>query len=235
MVPTLVAPSPEAVARHVEEIRARIRAACARAGRPPGDVTLVGVTKRVAASSVRAALDAGLSHLGESYVQEAVPKMKELSDRAPTWHLVGHLQRNKARKAVDLFDVIECVDSVELAETLSLEAQEIGRELRVYVQVNVGDEAGKHGVALSALPAFVEDVDTLPSLAVVGLMSIPPPADTAEGSRPRFRELREAFEALRRRQPELQHLSMGMSADFEVAIEEGATEVRVGTALFGAR
>jgi len=223
------------VSAAVHAVRSRIAAACERVGRNPREVTLVGVTKTVPAERVRDALDHGISHLGESRLQEAIDKMRVLSDRAPTWHFIGHLQGNKARRAVELFDVIASVDSLELAERLEAGAEEIGRELRIHVQVKLGDEPGKHGIAIESLPDLVTAMDALPSLTVVGLMAIPPRRPDAASSRADFRLLKRAFDDLRAVRPEIEHLSMGMSSDFEMAIEEGATEVRVGTLLFGAR
>lgn len=224
-----------AVAANLADIRSRIEAAAGRAGRDPSEVTLVGVSKRVEADRIRAALDAGLSHLGENRVQEAVEKMKALSDRAPQWHLIGHLQRNKARKAVELFDRIETVDSLRLAEALERGAEEIGRDLRVFIEINVAEEPQKAGVAPAEAEALVDAIDALPWLTVTGLMAIPPRGETPEDSRPHFAAMRRLFDELRDGRPELKHLSMGMSSDFELAIEEGSTEVRVGRALFGER
>ncbi len=223
------------VAANVADVRERIERACDRAGRDPASVLLVGVTKTVPCDVARAALDAGLTHLGESRVQEALPKMRELADRAPTWHLIGHLQTNKARLAAEVFDRIESVDSVKLAEVLEEDAEEIGRDLRVFVQVLVGDEPTKHGVPLADLERHVRAIDAFPRVTVTGLMAIPPPRATEAETRADFRALRQAFDALHASMPAVRHLSMGMSSDFELAIEEGATEVRVGTALFGRR
>ena len=224
-----------AVAARLAEVRSRIEAAATRAGRDPSEITLVGVSKTVEPERIRAALDAGLTHLGENRVQEAVEKMKALSDRAPTWHLIGHLQRNKASRAVELFDRIETVDSLRLAQALERGAEEIGRDLRVFVEVNVAEEPQKAGVSPAETAALVDAIDVLPWLTVTGLMAIPPRRDDPEESRPAFARMRRLFDELREKRPELRHLSMGMSADFEIAIEEGATEVRVGRALFGSR
>lgn len=224
------------IAASLAHVRERIARACDRARRDPHSVLLVGVTKTVPSDVIRAALDAGLSHLGENRVQEAIQKMRELSDRAPTWHLIGHLQTNKARLAAETFDRIESVDSLRLAQALEEDAEEIGRELRVFVQANVGGEASKHGVPLADVTSLVNEIEArCPRITVTGLMGIPPARSRPEDSRADFRALREAFERLRETHPQVHHLSMGMSADFEIAIEEGSTEVRVGTALFGRR
>ena len=226
----------DAIAGSLVEIRGRIASACERARRDPSEILLVGVTKTIPVDAIRAALDAGISHLGENRVQEAIPKMRELADRAPTWHLIGHLQTNKARLAAETFDRIESVDSLRLAEALEENAEEIGREVRVFLQAKIGDEDTKHGVALDELEPLAREIESrCPRLTVVGLMSIPPPRSDVEASRADFRALRQAFERLRDRCPQVHHLSMGMSSDFEIAIEEGATEVRIGTALFGRR
>jgi PLP dependent protein len=233
---SLAPASLEAIAASLADVRERIVRACERARRDPSEVLLVGVTKTVPVDAIRVALDAGLSHLGENRVQEAIQKMRELSERAPTWHLIGHLQTNKARLAAETFDRIESVDSLRLAEALEEDAEEIGREIRVFLQAKIGDEDTKHGVDLADMLPLAHEIETrCPRITVVGLMSIPPPRESEDASRADFRALREAFERLRDRHPQVHHLSMGMSSDFEIAIEEGATEVRVGTAIFGRR
>lgn len=223
------------VAERVADVRARIVRACERAGRDPHDVTLVGVTKTVPVDLIREALDAGVSHVGENRVQDALQKMRELSDRAPQWHFLGHLQTNKARVAAEIFDCIESVDSLKLARALEEDALEIGRALTVYVQVNIGGEETKGGVPPEEVLGLIEEIDAMPSILVTGLMSIPPPRASADDTRRDFRRLKDLFDGLRAVHPEIVNLSMGMSSDFEIAIEEGATEVRVGTALFGSR
>ena len=223
------------VAACLGDVRERMARACDRARRDPAEVTLVGVTKTVDAERVREALDAGLARLGENRVQEAVAKMRELSDRAPLWHLIGHLQKNKARLAAEVFDRIESVDSIELARLLEEDAEEIGRQLHVFVQVNAFGESTKQGVPLERLASLVAEIDALPNLTVTGLMAIPPPRTSSDASRRDFRILRKAFDELRSHGPNIRHLSMGMSADFEEAIEEGSTEVRIGSAIFGRR
>ena len=220
----------------LDEIRERISQAAKRSGRALGDVVLVGVTKSVPVDVVRVVVEAGLGDLGENRVQEAEEKIQGVGHAAARWHLVGHLQRNKAGRAATLFDRIHSVDRIELAEALSKRGAAEGRTLRVLVQVHVSGEASKHGVAPGELERLLERVRELPGLCVDGLMSIGPPVERAEDARPYFvrtRELRDAAE--RRLGLELPHVSMGMSADYEVAIEEGSTLVRVGTALFGPR
>jgi pyridoxal phosphate enzyme (YggS family) len=202
--------------------------ACARAGRSRDEVTLVAVSKTFPAGFVDEAIAAGISEVGENRVQEARDK-KPLVRGAARWHLIGHLQSNKAKDAVNLFDVIQAVDSFELAEKLARAADVHGKRQEVLLQVNIGDEPQKSGIARSEAEAVVKQASALASLHVIGLMAIPP-IGTPEESRPYFRELRSMRDALG-----LRHLSMGMSEDFETAIEEGSTIVRVGRAIFGSR
>jgi hypothetical protein len=207
----------------VQEAVAR---ACARAGRSPDDVLLIAVSKTMDVERVRLAIAAGVAALGENRVQEAKEKIEALGRPVP-WHLIGSLQTNKARDAARLFDWIHSVDRLELAQELSRRAE---RVLNILLQVNLGDEPQKGGVAPAELKRLHELVAALPNLKVRGLMAIPPATLQSEQARPFFRQLRELREQLG-----LEHCSMGMSADFEVAIEEGATMVRVGTAIFGPR
>jgi pyridoxal phosphate enzyme (YggS family) len=210
----------------VQEAVAR---ACARAGRSPDHVLLIAVSKTVEAERVRMAVAAGVAALGENRVQEARDKIEALGRPVP-WHLIGSLQTNKAKDAARLFDWIHSVDRLELAQELSRRVPAGGRTLNVLLQVNLGEEPQKGGVAPAEVKRLCEAVAGLPGLQVRGLMAIPPAAPTAEATRPHFRRLRELRDGLG-----LEHLSMGMSADFEVAIEEGSTMVRVGTAIFGPR
>jgi pyridoxal phosphate enzyme (YggS family) len=228
------------VAERLAAVRERIAEASRRAGRQPGEVTLVGASKRVPRERVLAAVEAGLSHLGENYVQEAAEKVDWVAERAsqaPRWHLIGRLQRNKARAALELFDTVESVDRASLARELARRARAAGRLLPVLIQVNLSEEPQKAGVAAAELPALLELCAGLEGLRVEGLMAIPAPEPDPERSRPAFARLRELRERLRPGPggAHLRELSMGMSADFEVAVEEGATRVRVGTALFGPR
>jgi pyridoxal phosphate enzyme (YggS family) len=210
----------------VQEAVAR---ACARAGRSPDHVLLIAVSKTVDAERVRLAVAAGVAALGENRVQEAREKIEALGRPVP-WHLIGSLQTNKAKEAARLFDWIHSVDRLELAQELSRRAHGAQRTLDILLQVNLGDEPQKGGVAPAELRRLCDAVAGLPALRVGGLMAIPPAAPTPEETRPYFRTLRELRDSLG-----LEHLSMGMSADYEVAIEEGATMVRVGTAIFGPR
>lgn len=227
-------------AERLAAVRGRIADAAVRAGRRPDEVTLVGASKRIAAERVAAAVAAGLADLGENYVQEARGKIAQVAARvpvAPRWHGIGALQRNKAKEAVGLFEMIHTVDRASLATSLARHAAAAGRALPVLLQVNLSREPQKAGAAEEELPALLAACAGLEGLAVRGLMAIPAPGPGPEATRPAFARLRALRERLRATADgrELVHLSMGMSADFEVAIEEGATIVRVGTALFGPR
>jgi hypothetical protein len=213
----------------------RVAAACRRAGRDPGDVTLVAVSKTVAVPRLKDAVAAGLTLLGENRVQEAESKAPALPDAR--WHLIGPLQSNKARRAVELFEVIESVDSVDLARRLDRLAGEVGRApLGVYLQVNVDRDEAKAGFQPDALEAELPALIELANLRPRGLMTVGRLVGTAEEARPTFVRLRELSERLRARVHGLgAGLSMGMTDDYEVAVEEGATVIRVGRALFGAR
>ena len=225
------------LAENLERVRARMQAAQRRAGRT-GEVTLVAVTKTVPGERIAEAYRAGVRDFGESRVQEFEEKCRQLVLPSAVWHLVGHLQSNKARRAAELFSCIDSLDSLRLAEKLSAAASAAERRLAVLIQVDLGEEATRFGVPPDELLTLVEQVAALEGLSVRGLMTIPPYLEPAERARPFFRRLRELAEELSRRQipgVEMAELSMGMSHDFEVAIEEGATHVRLGTALFGER
>ena len=234
----------DAVGARIADVRERIARAAARAGRRAEEVTLVGVAKRQSAGAVAEAVRAGLAAVGENYVQEAAAKIPEVVARlaaegvpAPRWHFVGQLQRNKTRHAAALFDVVETIDAAALGAELDRRAAAAGRRLAVLFQVNLSGELQKGGIRPEELSALIEASGAWPALDPVGLMTVAAAAPDPEGSRPAFARLRELLERAPAppRAPRLRELSMGMSADFEVAIEEGATIVRVGTALFGAR
>ena len=214
---------------NLERVRERVARAAERAGRPADDVLLIGVSKTVDADRIRQALAGGLAALGENRVQEAKAKIEILGHPVP-WHLIGHLQTNKSRDAVALFDVIHSIDRVELAREVERRAQVRDRVVDVLVEVNLGGEGAKGGVTADGIVALLDALSGLAHLRVRGLMAIPPVVERAEDARRWFGALRALAE-----QHGLKELSMGMSADFEVAIEEGATMVRVGTAIFGAR
>ncbi len=226
------------IAQNLTHIESRITTACQRAGRSRDEVTLIAVSKTVEPERVRVALAAGIKVLGENRVQEALTKMPEFAEANVQWHLIGHLQSNKARKAVESFAAIHTVDSFKLAERLAAAAGELGKQLPVLIEVNVGDEASKAGVTEAEVLPLCEQVARLPHLALQGLMAVPPFLDNPEQVRPYFRRLRQLRdEAVKAGivPASFTQLSMGMSNDFEAAIEEGATFIRIGSALFGAR
>jgi len=237
------------IATNLERLREQIERAAERAGRRAEEVTIVAVSKTFPFDAIRAAYDAGLRHFGENRVQEWETKQAQVADLRATWHLIGHLQGNKARRAANLFDRVDSVDSVALAQKLDAAfAAESGvsdakingvaqrNRLQVLIEVKSGDEATKSGVQESNLPSLAESVAGLAHLELVGLMTIPPFLDDPEQLRPYFSRLRGLRDDLvRRLNLVLPVLSMGMSHDFEIAIEEGATEIRIGTALFGQR
>jgi PLP dependent protein len=225
------------IAANLQHIQERIAQAAARAGRPSGRVTIVAVTKTHPAETIRAAYDAGLHQFGENRVQEFEGKMAQLAGlSAVTWHLIGHLQSNKAARAARLFHRIDSVDSISLAQKLDSAAAEENKTLGVLIEVHLGGEASKSGVAETDLPALAQSIIGLRHLRLHGLMTIPPFFEDPENVRPFFRKLRGLRDDLEKRlSRELPVLSMGMSHDFEIAVEEGATEIRPGTALFGER
>lgn len=214
----------------------RVRAAELAAGRRPGSVALLAVSKTVSAARVRAVHALGQRSFGENYVQEAVAKQRDLADLAGIeWRLIGPLQGNKARLAASHFNWVETVDREDLARRLSAARAAVGRPLDVLVQVNVSGEATKHGIAPGEALALATAVAALPWLVLRGIMGIPDPAADAETLRAQFRRLRECFDVCRDAGLRFDTLSMGMSADLELAVAEGATEVRIGSAIFGAR
>jgi pyridoxal phosphate enzyme (YggS family) len=220
------------IVQNLKSVRARIDDAALRVGRDPSAVKLVAVSKTHSASRIREAIDAGVSVFGENKVQEAESKIDDLGREGIEWHLIGHLQSNKARKAVQLFDVIHSIDSIELAERLErICVEEARSELQVLVQVDLAGETTKSGIAVTELPKLFEYLKSCERLKLKGLMILPPFFEDPEATRPYFKRLRE----IRDRLIPNGELSMGMSHDFEVAIEEGAAIVRVGTAIFGER
>lgn len=223
------------LAENLEQIKTRIAAACQRAGRDSSSVTLMAVTKTHPPETVQAAAELGIVFVGENKVQEAKAKIP-LCPGKLRWHFIGHLQSNKARDAVELFEMIQSVDSLALALELNKRCEQAGKRLPILLEVNLAGEASKFGYAPDRLLAELNELNALPRLEIHGLMTVPPWRPVAEQVRPFFREARE----LTRRCEEilgapLPQLSMGMSGDYEVAIEEGATIVRIGTALFGER
>lgn len=222
--------TPEELRQRIAGIHTRIRAACEQAGRDPAAVTLIAVSKTFPAGLVRAAFDAGLREFGENRVQEGAAKAESLAAEGirPRWHLIGHLQTNKTAAAVGHFDTIHSVDSARLLDAIAARSGP-ARPIGIFLQVNVAGEATKSGVTPAGLPALVEHARGTPGVILHGLMTIAPHTG-AEAARPVFRELRRLAE-----QHGLEQLSMGMSEDFEAAIAEGATHIRVGRAIFGGR
>ena len=227
--------APQNPAAGLAALRDRITVAARAAHRAPGSVTLIGVCKSQPLERVRAALDAGLADLGENYLQEARAHFNELGGRPFVRHFIGPLQSNKSREVASLFDWVHTVDRIRIAERLSSQRPESMAPLDVCIQVRIGDEASKSGVAPDALPGLAGAVAALPRLRLRGLMALPPPEADAARQRHWFAELRTLLEGLNAGGHRLDVLSMGMSGDFEAAIAEGATHVRVGTAIFGAR
>jgi len=225
------------IAENVGRIQERMGAAARRAGRNPEDIRLVAVSKTVEEDRVLQAIRAGVKILGENYVQEAKKKIQNVGHQVG-WHFIGHLQTNKARIAVRLFDMIHSVDNLDLAKELSRAAEQQGKILSILLQINLSEEATKFGASEKEMFRMAETISKMPALTVVGLMTLPPYFENPEDARPYFIQLRRLGERLRQENiPRLamKELSMGMSNDFEAAIEEGATLVRVGTAIFGPR
>jgi pyridoxal phosphate enzyme (YggS family) len=226
------------VAQNVAQVQERIRQAARRAGRDPAAVRLVAAAKTVDTARLRAAIAAGVTIVGENYLQEARRKIGQIGRDAVEWHLIGTLQRNKVRYVFDLFDMLHAVDRFDLAEEIQRRGERLGRRMPVLLEVNVGGEASKSGFSPQTLRQSMEKLASYTHLQVRGLMTIPPPTATPEEARPFYQEVRALQEYVVRQGIaglECAELSMGMTADFEVAIEEGATLVRVGTAIFGPR
>ena len=225
------------VAGNYRRILERIDEAAVKRGRNPTEVKLLGAAKAQSVASVRAAIAAGVSLIGENYVQEAQEKKAQIP-QSVEWHMIGHLQRNKAKAAVEIFDLIESLDSVGLARELEKQGERIGKEIRALVEVNLAGEESKSGIAKADLAPLLEAIAEFNHVTVEGLMTVPPFREDPEETRPYFRELSELkakFNGQRIPHVDLQELSMGMTHDYPVAVEEGATIVRIGTALFGPR
>lgn len=224
------------IERALNEIRSRIERACAASGRDPRSVTLVAVSKTHPPEAIRAAYQAGQRDFGENYAQELATKREALADLTDLrWHFIGALQSNKAKLVVPGCVLVHAVDRESVAEALGKRAAAAGTLAEALLEVNVGDEASKAGVSPEHVEGLVRQWSKRPSLRLRGLMCIPPPCDAPDDARPYFRRLRALRDALQPLHPELELLSMGMSGDFEAAIAEGATHVRVGSAIFGAR
>jgi PLP dependent protein len=236
---THVNPAEDPLAERLARVRAQLAAAAGKAGRPAEEVRLIAISKTHPAAVVKHLIELGAADVGENRVQEAEEKITEVGRDKVRWHLVGHLQANKARRAVNLFDVIHSLDSIDLARRLDRLCGEEGREkLPVLIQVDLGQEDTKSGVEETGLSQLTEEVGELSRLELIGLMTLPPFFENPEHSRPFFRHLRELRDELVRKgafRVQKAELSMGMTHDFAVAIEEGATMVRIGTAIFGER
>lgn len=217
----------DGIAENVRRVLDRLHQAVERSGRDPAGVQLIAVTKTVSPENIREAVACGIRHIGENRLQEALAKREALQDLDLTWHFIGHLQTNKAKRVVENFDWVQCVDRPELAAKLN---QVATKPLPVLIEVKLHEEPNKSGVDEGHLPGFVTEFEQYTQLRLRGLMAIPPFFENPEDVRPYFRKMRQLADGFR-----LSELSMGMSHDFEVAIEEGATMVRVGTALFGER
>ena len=230
----------EDIRARVERIQQGIAQAAQRVGRDPNSVVLLGASKTVDAERIRLATAGGLQHVGENFVQEAKAKLDNLPSlrESATWHMIGHLQANKVRQALDLFDVIQPVDTLRLAQRIDTVAGELGRRVPIYIEVNLALEPTKTGVPPDQVIALAEAIAPCQHLRLEGLMAVPPFTEDPEGGRPYFGKLRGVRDTLNQRQLfdyEVQGLSMGMSHDYEVAVEEGATIVRLGTSIWGAR
>lgn len=229
-------PSQSEIASNLARVRQRVARAAERAGRRAEEVTIIAVSKTFPAEAIRAAYEAGLRHFGENRVQEWESKRPAVSQLDAIWHLIGHLQSNKSRRAAYLFHRVDSVDDLSLAKRLDAAAAAEGKNLPVLIEVRLGDEATKTGVAEDDLPSLAASIAPFAHIDLLGLMTIPPLFDDPESVRPYFRKLRGLRDDVSRRLGrKLPVLSMGMTRDFEVAIEEGATEIRVGTAVFGER
>jgi pyridoxal phosphate enzyme (YggS family) len=222
------------VKENLLKVRERIERAAQKAGRDPKEIKLLAVSKTVELDRIKEAIEAGVSILGENYVQEAQEKIEALG-KSVSWHFIGHLQSNKAKYAVRLFDVIHSIDSIPLAEELNRRAEQPDRVIRVMIEVNLSKEATKFGTDEERVLNLARRIQNLDHLSLEGLMTMPPYFDSPEMSRPYYVALRELKDRMVKEGIPLKELSMGMSNDFEIAVEEGATYVRVGTAIFGPR
>ncbi len=223
------------IAENVITIRERIVSASRRAGRHPEEITVIAVAKTFGADMVSEVLNAGVVDIGENYTQELHRKREKLTDERIRWHFIGHLQRNKVKELTSWIHLIHSIDSKRLAEEISHQAARIGRTVDILVEVNTSGEQTKFGLRPEETPAFVRELKDLPNIHIAGLMTIGPFLPNPEDSRPAFRTLRQLRDRLQDNAIHIPHLSMGMSNDFEVAVEEGATLVRIGTAIFGKR
>lgn len=223
------------IRENLRAVQARITEALERSGRGTEHVTLVTVTKMVGLAKIQEALEAGITHIGENRVQDAEPKITVLKDRSNiTWHMIGHLQTNKAKRAVELFQIIHSIDSLRLAKEINKRALQYEKVMDILFEVNVSGETSKYGLSADELIPVIREVAQLEGISVKGLMTMAPFLAEPEETRPYFRKLRELFMMFKEKGiGQMEYLSMGMTNDFEVAIEEGANIVRIGTAIFG--
>ena len=228
--------TPDTIAANLKHLYLEIASIARGCGRDPGQIQLLAVSKTFPARAVRQAYEAGQTLFGENRVQEAEIKIPQAKAAGIQWHLIGHLQSNKARRAAELFDVIQSLDSEKIATKVGHHARELRKTIQVFVEVKIGRESQKEGAWPEQATALARVVESIPSLQLLGLMAIPPYDEDPEHSRPYFRQLRELLEEINRdRARPLTQLSMGMSHDYRIAIEEGATLLRIGTAIFGPR
>ncbi len=223
---------------NIDKIRERIRCAATESGRDPDAVTLVAVTKTMSLETVEKAIDLGINIVGENYIQEARNKFNALYDKPVKWHFIGHLQSNKAKYAVRIFDLIHSVDSVKLAKEINKHADKNNKIQDILVQVNISEEASKSGVTKDETINIIKNISCMENIRVKGLMTMPPFFNAPEKVRPYFKALNDLKTEIEKENipnVRMEHLSMGMTGDFEVAIKEGATLVRIGTAIFGER
>ncbi len=226
------------IKNRLSTIQDEIQSATKASNRNPDEVLLVSVSKRKSAATVKEAVDAGVTILGENYIQEAMDKIETLGEIPAVWHFIGHLQSNKARFAVKHFDLIHTVDSLKLAKEIDKQAKKIDKTQKILIQINISEEASKSGAGADDALALVKEISTLGNVSITGLMGMPPFFGAPEKARPFFKALariKSAIELEKIPNVDMNHLSMGMSGDFRVAIEEGATMVRIGTAIFGER
>ena len=225
------------IASNIEGIKKRLKQACFKSGRKPEEVNIVAVSKTHPVEKIIKAYNCGLKVFGENRVQEAREKFERLKDYPIEWHLIGHLQKNKVNHAVKIFHYIHSIDSIELAEKVEKRLEAMGKEIKGFIEVKLSEEESKHGVSIGDLDPLAEYCAGLRYLKIIGLMVVPPYFEDVEKVRPYFRKLRELREELNKKifNGTLTELSMGMTHDFEVAIEEGATYVRIGTGIFGER
>ena len=224
--------------RNLDSVMNRIKQSAVSSGRDAESVRLVAVSKTIPAETVKKAIDAGANILGENYIQEAKTKFDDLISYPVSWHFIGHLQTNKAKYAVRIFDLIHSVDSFKLALELNKQAGKSGKIQHILIQVNVAEESSKSGISIQNTLSLIKEISLLKNLAIKGLMTMPPFFNEPEKVRPFFKDLRNLRDNIRKKEIQnvvMDELSMGMTGDFEAAIEEGATLVRIGTAIFGER